>query len=74
MRQARFTLHISADEILRYYRGQAGMVAVIADDGTRLRFPAASLRSFVTREGIHGRFMIRFDEGNRLLGVERIAG
>jgi hypothetical protein len=74
MRQARFTLHISADEMLRYYRGQAGMVTVIADGGIRLRFPAASLRPFVSREGIHGRFIIRFDEGNRLLGVERIGG
>jgi Protein of unknown function (DUF2835) len=72
MRQARFTLHISADEILRYYRGQAGMVSVVADDGRRLRFPAVSLRRFVTDGGIHGRFVIRFDENNRLLGVERI--
>jgi len=74
VRQARFSLHIAADEFLRYYRGQAGMVAVRADDGTRLQFPAASLRRFVTREGIHGRFVIRFDEDNRLLGIERIAG
>ncbi len=74
MRQVRFTLHISADEILRYYQGRAGMVSVTADGGMRLQFPAASLRRFVTREGIHGRFVIRFDEGNRLLGIERING
>jgi len=72
MRQARFTLHIPADEVLRYYRGSASMVAVTAADGTRLRFPAACLRPFVTREGIHGRFLIRFDENNRLLGIERL--
>jgi hypothetical protein len=72
MRQARFTLHISADELLRYYRGDAAVVAVTAADGTRLRFPASSLRRFVTREGIHGRFLIRFDEDNHLLGIERL--
>ncbi len=74
MRQARFTLQLSADEILRYYRGQASMVSVRADDGIRLRFPASCLRQFVTPEGIRGRFVIRFDEGNRLLGIDRIAG
>lgn len=73
MRQAHFTLHISADEILRYYRGQAGMVAAVAEDGRRLRFPAVSLRPFVTARGIHGRFVIRFDENNRLLDIRRIA-
>ncbi len=74
MRQVRFTLHISADEVLRYYRGSAAMVAVTATDGTRLRFPAGSLRRFVTREGIHGQFLIRFDENNRLVEIKRVGG
>ncbi|OHB26362.1 MAG: hypothetical protein A2X84_07245 [Desulfuromonadaceae bacterium GWC2_58_13] len=74
MRQARFTLHISADEVLRYYRGRASVVAVTATDGTRLRFPAGILRRFVTGEGIHGQFLIRFDANNRLLGIERVGG
>jgi hypothetical protein len=50
------------------------MVAVTADDGSRLRFPAASLRPFVTREGVHGRFLIRFDENLRLVELRRIGG
>jgi len=74
VRQARFTLNLAPEELLRYYRGRAAMVAVIADDGTRLRFPAASLRPFVTRDGVHGRFLIRFDKQNRLLELVRIEG
>ncbi len=73
MRQAFFTLHIPAAEMLRYYRGSAATVAVTAEDGTRLKFPAASLRRFVTGEGIHGRFVIRFDEANRLVGIEKLS-
>ena len=73
MREVRFYLHISAEEFLRYYRGTAGSVVVSAEDGSRLRFPAASLRKFITREGISGRFVIRFDEKNKLLGIERLA-
>ncbi|BCR03473.1 hypothetical protein DESUT3_05420 [Desulfuromonas versatilis] len=71
MRRAFFTLHISAAEMLRYYRGSAATVAVTAEDGTRLRFPAANLRRFVSAEGVHGRFEVRFDEANRLLSIER---
>jgi len=74
MPQARFSLHVGPEELLRYYRGRASMVAVTADDGSRLRFPAASLRPFVTREGVHGRFLIRFDENLRLLELRRIGG
>lgn len=74
MRQARFTLHLPPDELLRYYRGRVGMVAVTTDDGVRLRFPAVCLRPFVTLEGVHGRFLIRFDEQNRLLELVRIGG
>ncbi len=72
MRQVRFTLRIPAEEMLRYYRGKAASVSVMAEDGRRLRFPAETLRPFVTREGISGRFVLRFDERNRLQGIDRI--
>ncbi len=58
--------------MLRYYRGKAACVSVVAEDGRRVRFPAENLRPFVTREGIHGRFALRFDEHNRLQGMDRI--
>ena len=31
MPQARFSLHVEPEELLRYYRGRASMVAVTAD-------------------------------------------
>ncbi len=67
----RFSLRISADEYLRYYRGAVRHVVVTAEDGTRLRFPAANLRPFVTREGVRGRFVMRFDANNKLVSLNR---
>ena len=70
--QIRFRLAISADDYLAYYQGAARAVVVQAEDGRTLRFPADSLRPFVTRLGIHGLFEIRFDARNKLQGLRRI--
>lgn len=72
-REMFFTLQISAAEYLRYYRGAASHVVVRAWDGRRLRFPAASLRAFVTGDGVCGDFAIRFDADHRLIGLRRLS-
>ncbi len=59
-------LHIDALEYQRLYRGTAATVLVRARDGRRVRFPAASLRRFVTHDGIQGSFRIRYDQNGRL--------
>ncbi len=71
MPEVRFTLHITAAELLRYYRGETGLVEVTAHDGRRIRFSAINLRPFVTLEGVHGRFVLRYDENQRLVSLER---
>jgi uncharacterized radical SAM superfamily Fe-S cluster-containing enzyme len=68
----RFSLNISSDDYLRYYRGEASMVQVTADDGRRIRFPAANLRPFVSREGVQGRFEITLDKENRLQDLKKL--
>ncbi len=73
MHTVRFWLFISPDELLRYYRGQARTVTVTAEDGQRVQFPASALRPFVTKDGISGRFSLRFDHNNRLAGLVRLA-
>ncbi len=70
--RVRFSLEISREEYLRYYRGEARAVQVTADDGRRIRFPASNLRRFVSRDGVRGRFEITLGEGNRLLELKKI--
>jgi len=72
MREVRFSLVIPADEMLRYYRGTAKNVLVTTDGGLRLQFPAEHLQRFITPDGIHGRFAIRFDANNKFAGIRKI--
>lgn len=71
-RSLRFRLAISAQNYLAWYRGQAREIQVRALDGTSLRFPAGALRRFLTRDGVHGLFEIRFDLSNKLLSLEKL--
>lgn len=52
---------ISADEYLRWYRGEATTISVKARNGQRVAFPADALRPFVTTDGVSGAFEIIFD-------------
>jgi glucose-6-phosphate isomerase len=72
MREIRFGLVITADELLRYYRGTAKTVMVTTDEGLRVQFPAEHLQRFVTADGIRGRFAVSFDENNKIAGIRRI--
>lgn len=65
------TLDIDADEYLRMYSGQARNVLALDASGQSIQFPAAALRPFVTREGIHGSFIIRVDAASKLIDVQQ---
>lgn len=66
-------LSIPADEYLRVYQGSAKLVSAITSDGRRVQFPARILQKAVTREGIHGRFRIEFDQAGKFQNISRIA-
>jgi len=72
MRVITFSLTISADEYLRFYRGSTRFVRVRADSGQHVQFPAEHLRKFVTHDGIKGRFALRFDKNNKFTALEKI--
>lgn len=72
MREYRFRLAISAEEYLAYYQGAANQVVTSLANGQKLQFPADNLRSFVTREGVHGVFVLRVDANNKLQSIERV--
>ena len=67
-------LGISADEYLRFYEGRVSAVQARARDGRTVRFPASMLRSFVDTDGVHGSFLLRYDQHNRLISLERLPG
>ncbi|QEI12612.1 DUF2835 domain-containing protein [Cellvibrio japonicus] len=66
-------LSISAEEFQHLYQGSVRDVLAIADDGRRIRFPAAILRPYVLHDGIRGWFRIHFDEHHRFKSIERMA-
>ena len=67
-----FSISLSAERYLQYYRGHARAVIVRSEDGRRIQLPAASLRPFVTAEGIVGRFELTLDENNKLIDIRRV--
>lgn len=66
-------LHVSPDDLLDYYRGQARTVHALATNGQTVNFPAAAIQRFVTTEGVHGWFQLEFDEHHKFVGLERCA-
>jgi hypothetical protein len=70
--QYTFSLHLSADQYLRYYQGSVGSIQVVSECGKRLRFPASRLRAFLTHDGISGRFVIRIDENQKFIEMRKI--
>ncbi|OZG71215.1 hypothetical protein BTA51_21435 [Hahella sp. CCB-MM4] len=72
MRQIIVDLNISADEYLKHYQRVASMVETVSRDGLRVQFPTGILQRFVTREGVHGTFVIYFDDNNKFQRIERL--
>ena len=67
-----FRLNVDREEAMRYYRGEASAVVARTDTGQSLQFPALHVRRFITQNGIHGLFRIRFDDKHKLLNLERL--
>lgn len=72
MRRYVVDLAISADELLRYYRGAASSVVASDRGGRRVQFPAAALRPFVSASGVRGTFVLTVTAENRLQSLERL--
>jgi Protein of unknown function (DUF2835) len=73
MQKMSFSMHLSSEKYLQFYQGVAKDVIVKTDDGRTLKFPASRLQSFVTQDGITGKFEILFDDDNKIVSLNRIA-
>lgn len=67
-----FSLYISADDYLDYYKGKVKYVLTRSQDGKKVKFPANALQRFLTHEGISGQFRLCFDKNHKLISLEKI--
>lgn len=67
-----FDLHISAEKMLGYYRGEVRNVFARATNGQTVQFPASVLQKHVGKDGIHGRFRMEFDENHKFVRLEPV--
>ena len=65
-------LHISADQLLAYYRGDVSVVRARTVTGQSIQFPATALRRLVALDGIHGRYRIVFDVNHKFVSLEPV--
>jgi len=72
MKEYRLRLAISAHEMLNYYSGYAQYAVATTVDGIRIRLPAYLLRPYMTRTGINGEFLLRCDDRNRFISLEKL--
>lgn len=71
-RKMRFSLNISADEVMKYYQGRANALVTHTDRGVSLRLPVKNFRPFVDEHGLRGHFEIVLDEENKLVSLKKL--
>ncbi|MEH6472993.1 MAG: DUF2835 domain-containing protein [Halopseudomonas sp.] len=72
MQKITIDLRVSADEYLKFYRGEADVVTCRARDGRRIQFPVKILNPYLTRDGVSGSFEIQFDNHGKFQSIERL--
>lgn len=73
MRKSTFSISLSSDQVLQFYKGQADMLRARTEDGTSISIPFDIISRFVTHHGIHGRFEIRYNSNGKFQGISRIS-
>jgi len=72
MRNFEFTMALSAQKTQSIYQGQARYIVVESDQGLKLQLPAVNFRSYVTAQGIHGRFKVEIDPDNKIRALRKL--
>ncbi|NOX43382.1 MAG: DUF2835 domain-containing protein [Gammaproteobacteria bacterium] len=71
MKESKCVINISAEKLLSYYRGNVRNVIAKSADGTTIQFPVEILRPFIMHNGVSGVFVIRYDDNNKLVDIEK---
>jgi len=72
MPSVQFSICIEADEIEKYYRGQARNVVVKATNGLKIQFPANLLLPYVSHSGVTGHFVLNYDDRGKAESLRRL--
>lgn len=67
-----FSVALSAQEIRSIYEGRTRFVLVTSTEGLKLQLPAVNFRSFVTTDGVHGRFSVTIDANNKIQQLRKL--
>ena len=72
MREFRFWIGLSREEVLDLYRGAYHRVRVRDDYGTVIEIDADKLRAFTSESGIHGYFKLITTDSFKFIGLTRL--
>jgi len=72
MPTAQFQLVIEASDFERYYRGTARNILVTSATGLKIQFPANLLLPYVSRNGVHGNFLLNYDQNGKARSLKRL--
>lgn len=73
MHKAVFSVRLSSDQVLQYYKGKKSSVKVRTESGQSMSIPYDIILKFVTREGIFGRFEISYGSDGKFLDLIRLS-
>ena len=62
---------LSATETESIYRDYARYILVESDQGLKRQLPAANFRTYVTSEGIRGRYKVKIDSENKIIVLRK---
>ena len=73
MPKAVFSVSLSSEQVLQFYKGLKNRVQVKTDNGQTMSLPYDILLQHLTREGVHGRFEIIYADDGTLGELRRLS-
>ena len=70
--ESRFALDLSYDQFESVYRGSTRYIQVVDNNGKQVRFSATHLRPYLTRDGVQGSFVLRYDNNHKFRSLEKV--
>ncbi|PJE79548.1 hypothetical protein CI610_01489 [invertebrate metagenome] len=72
MPKATFSVMLSSQQVLEYYKGTKNRVQVTTEQGFSMSIPYDILLQYVTREGIFGKFEITYSDDGTLGELKKL--
>lgn len=70
--ESRFALDLSYAQFESVYRGNTRYIQVVDNNGKQVRFSATHLRPYLTRNGVQGHFVLRYDDNHKFRSLEKV--